>query len=133
MIRKLVFAGLLGLSVLAPAAAQDSVARGSELSVGASLVTASAIGWVAHAGSEFTVKAVKASAQGIELTLKGVSTAVETSAIVTREAFESAAIAVGTGVRALADGSGYALVASGRVIAYVPNEIAQALLHRSKR
>jgi hypothetical protein len=135
-VKKLVLAGLIGLALAAPAAAQ-SVARGSnesvEASVGASAITASAIGWVAHAGSEFTVKAIKTTAQGIELTLQGASTAIETSAVITKEAFESAAIGIGTSIKALADGSGYTLVAAGRVIAYVPGEMARALLHRSKR
>lgn len=131
--RKSLIAALLSLFVLTPVAAQDSVARGSNASAGASLITASAIAWVAHAGSELTVKAVKATAQGIELTLQGASTAVETSAVITREALDSATVGVGTVVKVVADASGYALVASGRIIAYVPNEIARSLVYRSKR
>ncbi len=132
-LRQRIVAGLIALAPLAPAAAQDSVARGSDASVGASVVTASAIGWVAHAGSELTVKAVRATAQGLELTLQGASSAVETSALVTREALESAAIGIGTSVKVVADASGYLLIAAGRVVAFVPNEMARALLHRSKR
>src|SRR5262249_11177196 len=113
-------------------AAQDSVARGSDASAGASIVAASAIAWVAYAGSELTVKAVKATANGIELTLQGASTAVQASAVITKEALESAAVCVGNVVEVVADASGYALVASGRIIAYVPNEIARSLAYRSK-
>ncbi len=123
-------AAFIGLSMAAPVAAQDCVARGSQASVGASLVAGSTAAWVAHAGSELTVSAIQATAGGVE---QGASTAVETSAVVTREALESAAVGVGTAVTVVADASGYSLVAAGRVIAYVPNEVARALPHRSRR
>ena len=129
---KTLIAALISLSVLTPAMAQDSVARGSEASVGASVITGSAVAWVAHAGSEFTVKAIRATVHGVELTLQGASTAIETSAVVTKEALESAAVGVGTGVKVVADASGYALMASGQMIAYVPNEIARSLFHRTR-
>lgn len=124
---------LLGLAPLAPAAAQDSTARASAASVEASLQTGASVAWIAHAGSEFTVNAVKASAQGVEISLQGASAAIETSAIVTREALESAGVAVGTSVRVVADATGTMLVAAGRVLAFVPNEVGRALLHRSRR
>ena len=123
---------LISLSNLAPAAAQDSVERGSAASVGASIAAGSGIAWIAHQGSEFTVKAIKATANGFELSLQGASAAIETSATVTKEALESASVALGTSVKVVADASGYALVAAGRMIAYVPNEAARALLHRTR-
>ena len=127
-LRNRLIALLLGLAPLAPAAAQDSVTRGSNASVGASLLTGPAVAWIAHEGSEFTVKAIRATAHGIELSLQGASTAIETSALVTKEALESAAVGVGTAVSVVADASGYALVAAGHVIAYIP----RSLLHHSR-
>lgn len=121
------------LAAAFPAVAQDSVTRASDASAAGSAMTAQGVAWIAHAGSQLTVGAIKATAQGAELVLRGVSTGVETSALVTREALEGASVAVGTTVSVVADASGYLLVAAGKTLAFVPGEAARALLHRSPR
>src|SRR5258706_16091909 len=123
---------LISSSILAPALAQDSVARGSADSVGASALAGLSAAWVAYAGSEFTVQAIRASANGVELVLKGVGNAVETSAFITREILVAAGVAVGTTVRVVAETTGYALIAAGRMIAFVPNETSRGLLQRTR-
>jgi len=130
--RHLMLASMIGLSAIAPAAAEDSVARASTASVGASLLTASAAGWVAYEGAEFMVTAVRASGEGVVLVLQGVSRAVETSARVSGETVREASIGVGSSVRVVAESTGYALVASGALLAFVPNEIGRALLHDAR-
>lgn len=130
-LRKIVLAVLIGASSLVPAMAQDSVARPSEASVGASVLVGLSAAWIAYEGAEFTVTAVKASAQGVELSLKGVSAGIETSATIAKGMAEAASVAVGTNVKVVAEATGYALMAAGRMIAFVPNEIGRGLVHRS--
>ena len=122
---------LIGLSFLAPAVAQHSVARPSEASVGASVLGGLSAAWIAHEGSEFTVQSLRSVGNGLELSLRGVSNGVETSATVAKDA--AASVAVGTSVKVVADSTGYALMAAGKMIAFVPNEVSRALLYRSDR
>lgn len=130
--RHLVLASMISLSVSAPAAAGDSIERASGASVGASLLTASVAGWVVYEGTEFTIKAVRASGDGVVLVLQGVSSVVETSAKVSGEAVQAASVGVGTSVKVVAESTGYALLASGVLLAFVPNEIGRALLHDAR-
>lgn len=130
--RNAIFASLISLSAMAPATAGDSVERASATSVGASLLAGSVVAWTAYQGSEFTVKAVRASGEGVELILQGASGAIETSAKVSGEAARAASVRVGTSVRVLAESTGYALLASGVLLAFVPNEIGRSLLHHAR-
>lgn len=129
-------AALLAFSLFGMAAgpvlAEDSVQRASTASLGASLMTASAAGWIAYAGSELTVKAVEASGEGAVIVLRGASNAVETSAKVSGEALQASGVVVGSSVRVVAESTGYALIASGRLLAFVPNEVGRALLHDAR-
>ena len=127
----LILAAIAG-SVSVPVSAQDSVTRASATSIGASLLVGSVAGWTAYQGSEFTVKAVRASGAGVELVLQGASGAIETSAKVSAGAAQAASVAVGTSVRVVAESTGYALMAAGILIAFVPNEIGRALIHHSR-
>jgi hypothetical protein len=128
-----VLALLLSSSILIPAHAQDSATRASAASVEASMLAGASVAWVAYAGSEFTVTAIKSSGRGVELSLKGASQGIETSATIARQSAQAASTAVGTSVIVVAETTGYALMAAGRLIAFVPNEAARALLQRSGR
>ena len=130
---KTLLAMLLGCSFLVPARAQDSVTRASAASVQASVRGGESVAWVAYAGTEFTVSAIRTSARGVELSLKGASQGIETSATIAKGLAEAASVAVGTSVVVVAEATGYALMAAGRRIAFVPNETARALLQRSRR
>lgn len=130
--KRTLLSALLLVSLAVPAAADDSVQRASAASVGASLLAGAAVGWVAHEGSELTVKAVEASGDGVMLTLRGASDAVETSARVAGQLAHKASVGVGTVVKVVAESTGHALVASGELLAFVPNEIGRALLHHAR-
>jgi hypothetical protein len=131
-IRKVLIASLLSAFAAMPAAARDSVTDGSSASVALSVMTVAVPVWAAHQGSEFIVRAVNATAKGVELSLQGVSGAIETSATIARELAEAASVGVGTSVKVVAESTGYALVASGVLLAFVPNELGRALLHHSR-
>ena len=130
--KQMAVAGLVSLAVAGPVVAEDSVQRASEASLGASLLTASVAGWVVYEGSEFTVKAVQASADGVVLVLQGASGAVETSAKVSGDAVRAASVGIGTSVKVVAESTGYALIGAGVLLAFVPNEIGRALLHHNR-
>jgi hypothetical protein len=127
----LVLAAITGTQT-GPAAAEDSVTRASVTSIGGSLLVGSVVGWTAYQGSELTVKAVRASGDGVELILQGASAAVETSAMVSGEAAHAASVGVGTSVKVVAESTGYALIGAGVLLAYVPNEIGRTLLHNAR-
>jgi|SRR6185436_1671359 hypothetical protein len=135
-IKRNVLAGLIVLAMAgasaSPAKAEDSVTRDSAASIGASLLVGSVVGWTAYQGSEFTVKAVRASGDGLELILQGASAAVETSAMVSGETARAAGVGVGTSVKVVAESTGYALVGAGVLLAFVPNEAGRALLHSAR-
>jgi ribosomal protein L7/L12 len=131
IVASLMVLSIAGLAAL-PATAEDSVGRASAASLGASLVGVSVAGWAAYEGSEFTVKAIQASADGVVLVLQGASGAVETSAKVAGDAIQAASVGVGTSVEVVAQSTGHALLASGVLLAFVPNEIGRALLHHSR-
>jgi len=130
--RTALLALLLSASAAMPAAARDSVENGSTASAAMSVMAVAAPAWAAHQGSEFVVRAVKVTTDGVEVLLQGVSGAIETSATIARNAAAAASIGVGTSVRVVAESTGYALVASGVVLAFVPNEIGRSLLHQSR-
>lgn len=119
-------------TAVSPALAEDSVARASATSIGASLLVGSVAAWTVYHGSEFTVKAVRASGDGVVLVLQGASGAIETSANVSAAAMQSASVGIGTSVHVVAESMGYALMASGVLIAFVPNEIGRALIHHAR-
>lgn len=131
-IRKALIAMVVSVAAAMPAAARDSVEDGSSASVAMSVMALAVPVWAAHQGSEFVVRAVNATAQGVELSLQGVSGAIETSATIATEVAEAASVGVGTSVRVVAESTGHALVASGVLLAFVPNEIGRALLHHSR-
>ena len=125
-------ASLLSLAAAVPAAAEDSVQRASAASALSAVVAVSAAAWTVYQGSEFTVKAVRASGEGVELVLQGASGAIETSAKVSGEAVRTASVGVGTSVRVVAESTGYALMAGAALLAFVPNEIGRGLLHNAR-
>lgn len=131
-LKQTLIAALFALSAATPAAAQDSMERGSAASVSASLAAGYSAAWIAHQGAELTVRAIRTSANGLELSLQGASAAIETSALVAKGAVEAASVGVGTSVQVVAESTGYALVASGILLAFVPNEVGRALLHHSR-
>ena len=131
MVAGLIVVAMAGTGA-SPVAAEDSVTRASGASIGASLLVGSAAGWTAYQGSEFTVKAVRASGDGVELILQGASGAIETSAKVSGEAAHAASVGVGTSVKVVAESTGYALIGAGVLLAFVPNDIGRALLHSAR-
>jgi hypothetical protein len=131
LLAQLIVVAMAG-TAMGQALADDSVTRASAASIGGSLLVGSVVGWTAYQGSELTVKAVRASGDGVELVLQGASGAIETSAKVSGEAVHAAGVGIGTSVKVVAESTGYALIGAGVLLAFVPNEIGRALLHSAR-
>jgi hypothetical protein len=86
---------------------------------------------VALAGS-VVVHSVEKVGDGIEVVLKGASNASSATIRFSGAAAEDLSLAAGSAVSVVAMSAGHALVASGKVLAFIPNEAGKALLHHSK-
>lgn len=141
---------MLGASLcVAPASAQSRNMGGSEqVSVGTLSILAAPVVSVAGStggagpvegsllagmGSAFVVSGI---AQGgkdtVEVILDSVSTAGKASVKLAKSGFEKLGVSVGATVNAVADSTGTVLVVSGKVLAFIPNTIGEALLYRER-
>ena len=120
------------IAVTAPAlAAEDGSTNLSNASAlvagGSALVTAGSLSVVAASGA-----AVVGSVQVVgESTVIVLESAVDGSTATIRLSGEAArgfALAAGTTVNVMAHASGHMLVAAGKVVAFIPNEVGKALL-----
>lgn len=104
----------------------------SEMSAFASvLVVMGSVGALSAAGT-VVVESVEKTGDVITVVLKGASDASRTTIRGSAKALGKASLAVGSAVELVTMASGYALMASGDVIAFFPNEAGSALLHQSR-
>jgi len=130
---------LLGLVVAcaltSPARAADPSTASTRASA-ASVLTPSAAAGVLVAGSLSTlqlsgqavVASVETVADGTVIVLRGASDAGAASVRVAGDV----GVAVVSTVRVVAMSTGCALIATGRMIAFIPNEAGRALIHQSR-
>lgn len=83
-------------------------------------------------GSFVVVGLVVGSVELVTLTLKNAATGSQIVIKASGKAVQGASLAVGTSVRVVAESTGYAVIASGKLLAFIPNAIGQALLHQSQ-
>ncbi|AMC35942.1 hypothetical protein [Janthinobacterium sp. B9-8] len=84
-------------------------------------------------GVGFTVVGVgKVAAEASMLTIERVSDGSRYMVKVSEAMLKELGIAVGTSIKTTAESTGYALIASGKLVAFIPNEIGMSLLHQSK-
>jgi len=117
----------------AGAHAQDGsrMSRASEAStVGSALVVLGSMS--ALAGSvNVVVASVETVGESTVIVLQGASDAASATVKLSGQAARGVSVAAGSAVNVVAMASGYALVASGKVLAFIPNEIGKSLLHHS--
>ncbi|BAN27010.1 putative uncharacterized protein (plasmid) [Caballeronia insecticola] len=84
-------------------------------------------------GSAFVVTGI---AQGlgetVEVVIDAVGQAGKASVKVAKSSFDKLGVSVGTAVQAVKVSTGTVLVASGKVLAFVPNAAGEALLHQER-
>lgn len=74
---------------------------------------------------------VESGATGVKVLLESVMTGSKLALDMSRSAFQASGTVVGTSVQASATASGTVLVVSGKVLAFIPNTVGEALLEHS--
>lgn len=117
----------------APALAQrgSTLSNASELVAGGSaLVLLGSMSAVAGSAN-VVVASVETVGESTVIVLKGASEAANATIRLSGKAAQGVSVVAGTAVSVTAMASGYALVAAGEVIAFIPNEIGKSLIHHS--
>lgn len=128
---------LLSICLLTVASASFSSAaqanqNSSEMSIqGSGMVLVGSMSALAGSGV-LVVASVKGVADGVVVVVKGASNGVEASIKLSGKAAEGLSVATGTVVSVVAISTGHMLVLSGKVLAFIPNEIGKSLLHHSR-
>ena len=105
--------------------ASGLVAEGSATVVNGSLSAIAASGTV-------VVESVEAGGDASVVVLAGASDAAQATLRLSGRAAREASLVAGASVNMVATSTGYLLVASGKVLAFIPNEIGKALIHHSR-
>jgi hypothetical protein len=122
---------LLVLACTTGQAADGSQAVSRDLgSLAASVVVGSVL--TVAGASSLVVESVQTVADGVEVVLSSAVDGSKATLQFSGKALEGASLAAGTAVSVVAMSAGHALVVSGKVIAFLPNEAGKALLHHSR-
>ena len=106
-------------------APSQALGDGSALVVGGSLLSVMAAGSV-------VIGSAKLVGDGIELVLEGAGAASTATVRLSGAAARGLSLAAGTTLEVAALSTGYALVLSGKVLAFIPNEAGKTLLHHAR-
>lgn len=132
-LNRLALAALLGCAIGAHA---DSVTDASRASIDASIaipvtLVAGTAQFFKDAG-QLSVTGVKTIGNVSVIGLRGLANGAEASVQVSSKAIEGSAIGVGVVLQATVSATGTLLIAGGRALMFVPNEIGKSLLHHSR-
>ena len=138
-VRRPIAALIFGATVLIPfattARAQDSFmasVAASHASLAASgLIVEGSVG-VLRAGSELTVAAVRLLADASVIVLRDVTTGSEVSVRVASTVVGMTALTIGESVLVVAEAAGSSLIAAGKLIAFIPNDVGSSLLYQAR-
>lgn len=109
---------LNGKALIVYAHGQDGVAQGSV---------------AAFAGGTYVVSGVAQIASGtVEIILSSVGSAARLSVQLSGKAVDAVGVSVGTTVQLVSETTGTLLVASGKVLAFVPNAVGETLLSQNR-
>lgn len=128
--KRLLLATVFGLACAGASAAEPSAPSTAISEVTGSVVLGS-IAVVGVTGSA-VVDSVAAVGDGIEVVLEGAGQASRATVRLSGDAARGLSIGAGTVLQVVALSAGHALVLSGKVIAFIPNEVGQALLHHAR-
>lgn len=130
--KRLFLAALLGLACTAAQAngngqseLSNASAKLSGVVVGGSILTLAATGSV-------VVASVRTVGDGIEVVLASAADASRATVRLSGRLAAGVSLAAGTAVEVVTASTGYVLVASGKALAFLPNEAGKALLHHSR-
>jgi hypothetical protein len=98
---------------------------------GAATVVVGSLSAVAASGTVL-VDSVEMAGDASVVVLAGASDAAQATVRLSGRAAREASLVAGASVNVVATSTGYLLVASGKVLAFIPNEIGKALIHHSR-
>ncbi|WEF31296.1 hypothetical protein [Pseudoduganella chitinolytica] len=84
------------------------------------------------AGGSVVVESVKTVGDGIEVVLKSLADTSRATVRLSGQGAQTLSIGASTALDVVATSTGHMLVASGKVLAFIPNELGKALLHHSE-
>ncbi|GGX76514.1 hypothetical protein GJV26_17300 [Massilia dura] len=132
--KRLLLATLLSLAcATAPVAARAADASSPSHAAGevSGIVVGGSLVSVAIAGSVVFV-AMEKTGEGVDLLLRSAADGSRATVRLSGKAAEGLSVAAGTVVDVSATATGHLLVASGKAIAFIPNEAGKALLHHAE-
>ncbi|MES2756134.1 MAG: hypothetical protein V4693_02080 [Pseudomonadota bacterium] len=123
---------LAGTGAAAEQQGSTELSNASELATeGSALVVYGSLSAVAASGTVM-VESVEAAGDASVVVLAGASDAAQAALRLSGRVARDASLAVGTSVTVVATSTGHILVAAGKVVAFIPNELGKALLHHSR-
>ena len=123
-------ATLLCLACASSGAAGQSNPSQASANLSAVVVVGSVLS-VAAAGS-VVVASVRTVGDGLEVVVESVADGSRATLRLSGQAIGGLSLAAGTAVEVVTASTGYVLVASGKALAFLPNEAGKALLHSSR-
>jgi hypothetical protein len=129
--QRTLIATLLALACAGSQAADGSQALSKGVGGLSAVVVAGSVLTVFAAGS-LVVESVELVGDGAVVVLKAAGDGSKATVQFSGKALEGVSVAAGTAVDVVAMSAGHALVVSGKVIAFLPNEAGKALLHHSR-
>jgi len=120
------------LALTGPVRAHGPSSDASAVSMLPVAVSVAAPVMLLSAGATLTVLSVGAAAEGTVWVLERASDGARASITLSGQVAGGASVAVGTVVVCTAFSAGWVLSAAGKAIAYIPNQIGQALLYNER-
>ncbi len=134
--KRRIFLAAMALLSLRPAVAQDGASQASAISlVPVAVSVAAPVGLFSASTAAFTVVAVDVAegASGATVwVLERVSDGARASLRLSGQVATAAGVVAGTAVVATAFSAGVVLSAAGKAIAFIPNQLGQALLYNER-
>ena len=131
LLTTLTLAATLALSIT-PAHAQSNASHASAgVSLLSGIVVIGSIAALGEGAGQTVVGSLRSAGESATMELRNVSTGATISIKVSAAPVREAGLAVGSAVQVTAEASGYALTASGKLIAFITNEIGASLLGSS--
>ncbi len=129
--KRILIAAMLAAACSASQAEGDSQALSKGVSDLSAVVVAGSVLTASGAGA-LLVESIEVVGESVVVVLKAAGDGSKVAVQFSGKALEGVSLAAGTAVSVVAMSAGHALVASGQVIAFIPNEAGKALLHHSR-
>ena len=127
---------LLSWMIAVSSAQANSVTDPSRASINASIAIPVALvdgsAQLFKDGGQLSVTAVKTVGNVSVITLRGLAGGAEASVQISSKVIEGSTVGVGSVLQATVSATGVLLVAAGKALMFVPNEMGKSLLHHSR-